>query len=328
MRNFEHVNPPDLETAVELLNERNTKGLAGGTDLLPELKSRLRSPRRIVNLKALDELRYLKHSARKGFQIGALTTLSELESNELIRDKIPMLAQAASVAASPQLRNLGTLGGNLCQSVRCWYYREPGRMCWLKGGDVCLAVEGENKFHAILGSSTCHAVHPSDLAPALIALGASARIVGPNVDDVIALEELFVRPKVSHRQMTALSTGELVTEVQIPSPRENSCGIYLKAMDRKVWAFALVSVAVQIAWGQDQAQDARIVLGGVAQTPWRAEGAEDIVRDRVITERLAESAAEAALTNAQPLRDNAYKIALAKTLVKRALMTLAERAGQ
>jgi xanthine dehydrogenase YagS FAD-binding subunit len=324
MRNFEHTNPPNIESAIELLSERGSRGIAGGTDLLPEMKSRLRTPRRLVNLKALDNLRYIRHSARKGFQIGALTTLAEIETNQLIQEKIPILAQAANVAASPQLRNMGTIGGNLCQSVRCWYYREPELQCWLKGGELCLAVDGENKFHAILGSNTCHAVHPSDLAPALVALDASVHVVGPDVDGVISLEEFFVRPKASHRQMTVLSTGELVMEVQIPSPAEHSSGIYLKAMDRKVWAFALVSVAAQLAWNKAKVEDARIVLGGVAQTPWRAEGAEAIVRGQAITDQIAEAAADAALANARPLRDNAYKIPLGKALVKRALLTLAK----
>ncbi|MBI1743535.1 xanthine dehydrogenase family protein subunit M [Candidatus Acetothermia bacterium] len=326
MRNFEHITPPDLESAVDLLSERGTKSIAGGTDLLPEMKSRLRSPRRLVNLKALEELRYLKHNARKGFQIGALTTLAEIESNELIREKIPILAQAASVAASPQLRNMGTIGGNLCQSVRCWYYRAPEFKCWLKGGDTCYAIEGENKFHAILESSPCCAVHPSDLAPALMALGASVHITGTDEEGTVSLEEFFVRPKASNRQMTILGANELITEVQVPMLDGDSSGIYLKAMDRKVWAFALVSVAVQVSWDKERVKGARIVLGGVAPIPWRVPAAEEIVRDQAITEEIATSASEAALEGAQPLRDNGYKIALAKALVKRALMTLAERA--
>jgi xanthine dehydrogenase YagS FAD-binding subunit len=324
MRNFEHVNPSDLDSAIDLLSERNSKAFAGGTDLLGEMKSRVRMPRRLVNLKAIEELRYLKHSARKGFQIGALTTLSEIESNALVREKIPILAQAASLAASPQLRNVGTIGGNLCQSVRCWYYRAPEFKCWLKGGEACLAVEGENKFHAILGKNSCSAVHPSDLAPALIALEASVRLVGPDADGVLPLEEFFVRPKASHRQMTVLNgADELVTEVHVPTPAEASSGIYLKAMDRKVWAFALVSVAVQLTWDREKVKDARIVLGGVAPIPWRVPVAEAIMRGQAITPSIAESAADAALANAQPLRDNSYKIALGKALVKRALMTLA-----
>ncbi len=322
MRNFEHFNPTDIESALELLSERNTKGLAGGTDLLGEMKSRVRTPRRIVNLKALDELHYLKHSARKGFQIGALTTLSEIELNPLINEKIPLLAQAASAAASPQLRNMGTIGGNLCQSVRCWYYRSPEFKCWLKGGELCHAIEGENKFHAILGGSLCCAVHPSDLAPALMALGANVHIVGPDEEGIVSLEDFYVRPKASHRQMTLLGNGEIITEVQIPNSTDESSGIYLKAMDRKVWAFALVSAAVQVTWNKEKVKDARIVLGGVAPIPWRVPVAEAIVRGQLLNEEIANQAAEAALAGAQPLRDNGYKLTLAKALVKRALMTL------
>ena len=223
MRNFEHVNAPDLESALSLLSE-DAKVIAGGTDLLTEMKEKIRSPRRLINLKTIPNLSYIRYDAKEGLRIGTLTTLAELEAHPIIMKKFSILAQAAGLAASPQLRNMGTIGGNLCQSPRCWYYRGPFN-CWLKGGEKCYALDGENKHHAILGGDPCYAVHPSDLAPALIALGASVRIVGPDLDDVLSLEEFYMRPTASHRWMNVLEPDALITEVHVPTPSESSKGI-------------------------------------------------------------------------------------------------------
>lgn len=324
MRNFEHVNAPDIESAVSLLSEENTKVIAGGTDLLTEMKEKIKSPRRLINLKTIPALSYIRYDARDGLRIGALTTLAEIEEHLIIAERFSILAQAAGLAASPQLRNMGTIGGNLCQSPRCWYYRGPFD-CWLKGGEKCYAFDGENPYHAILGGDPCYAVHPSDLAPALIALGAGVRIVGSDLDDVLSLEEFYVRPTASHRWMNILEPDTLITEVQIPSPSENSNGIYIKAMERKVWGFALASVAAQLTWGNGIVKEARIVLGGVAPIPWRAKAAEAAIQNQKITAELATQAGEEAASRAEPLKENAYKVPLVRALVKRALLTLAEQ---
>lgn len=323
MRNFEHVNAPDLESALSLLSEE-AKVIAGGTDLLTEMKERIRSPRRLINIKTIPNLSYIRYDPKEGLSIGALTTLAEIEEHPIIAERFSVLAQAAGSAASPQLRNMGTIGGNLCQSPRCWYYRGPFN-CWLKGGEKCYAFDGANKYHAILGADPCYAVHPSDLAPALIALGASARIVGPDFDDVLSLEEFYVRPTESRRWMNVLEPDTLITEVQVPTPSENSNGIYLKAMERKVWGFALASVAAQLTWEGEIVKEARIVLGGVAPIPWRAKAAEAVIQNHKITADLAAQAGEAAVARAQALKENAYKVPLVKALVKRALLTLAEQ---
>lgn len=233
-----------------------------------------------------------------------------------------MLAQAAASAATPQLRTLGTIGGNLCQKPRCWYYRNKLFPCWLKGGDKCFAEDGENTYHAILGADRCHAVHPSDLAPALIALDATVRVVGPDLDGEISLEELYTKPTESHRQMTMLGPSELITEIRVPTPKKNARGIYLKAMERGSWSFALVSVAAQMSFEGERIVEARLVLGGVAAIPWRAKDSEKILVGQEFSEELAERAAEAAVAGAQPLRDNAYKVSLAKSLVQQALRML------
>jgi xanthine dehydrogenase YagS FAD-binding subunit len=323
MRSFEHVNASDIQTAIALLREPHTEAIAGGTDLLGELKARLRSPKRLVNIKTLSELHEIGYSPQMGLRIGALVTLAQIEQHPAIRERFSLLAQAASSAATPQLRNMGTVGGNLCQKPRCWYYRNKLFHCWLKGGEKCFAEDGENKYHAILGADRCHAVHPSDLAPALMALDATIRVVGPDLDGEISLAELYTKPTESHRQMTILGPGELIVEIRVPTPQQNSRGIYLKAMERQSWSFALVSVAAQLNFEGERIAAARLVLGGVAAIPWRAKDAENILRGQKFSEDLAERAAEAAVAGAQPLRDNVYKISLAKSLVKQALRALA-----
>jgi xanthine dehydrogenase YagS FAD-binding subunit len=323
MRSFEHVNASDIQTAIALLREPHTEAIAGGTDLLGELKARLRSPKRLVNIKTLSELHEIGYSPQMGLRIGALVTLAQIEQHPAIRERFSLLAQAASSAATPQLRNMGTVGGNICQKPRCWYYRNKLFHCWLKGGDTCFAEDGENKYHAILGADRCHAVHPSDLAPALMALDATIRVVGPDLDGEISLAELYTKPTESHRQMTILGPGELITEIRVPTPKGDSRGVYLKAMERQSWSFALVSVAAHLRREGDHIADARIVLGGVAAIPWRAKDSEKILIGRRFSEELAERAAEAAVAGAQPLRYNAYKVKLAQALVKRALGVLA-----
>jgi xanthine dehydrogenase YagS FAD-binding subunit len=323
MRSFEHVNASDIQAAIALLREPHTEAIAGGTDLLGELKARLRSPKRLVNIKTLSELHEIGYSPQMGLRIGALVTLAQIEQHPAIRERFSLLAQAASSAATPQLRNMGTVGGNLCQKPRCWYYRNKLFHCWLKGGDTCFAEDGENKYHAILGADRCHAVHPSDLAPALMALDATIRVVGPDLDGEISLAELYTKPTENHRQMTILGPGELITEIRVPTPKGDSRGVYLKAMERQSWSFALVSVAAHLRREGDHIADARIVLGGVAAIPWRAKDSEKILIGQRFSEELAERAAEAAVAGAQPLRYNAYKVKLAQALVKRALGVLA-----
>jgi xanthine dehydrogenase YagS FAD-binding subunit len=326
MKNFQHVNAPDIETAVALLQEPGAKAMAGGTDLLTELKERIKTPETLVNLKTIPELNSIREENGE-LRFGALATLSEIEAHRSVREHFPILAQAISVTASPQLRNTGTIGGNLCQSVRCWYYRHPDVNCWLKGGDMCYAQDGVNRRHAIFGNSPCIAVHPSDLAPALIALDARVRIVGPEVEGELSLEEFFTLPTEAHRQRTLLGASDLVAEIIIPDRPKPSDGIFLKAMERAIWSFALVSVAAQISWNGDRVGEARLVLGGVAGKPWRVHEAEKLLHGQAINEELASNVGEVAVANSQPLKHNAYKIPLTKKLVKRALLALAGQRG-
>ena len=328
MKAFEHVDAPDLQTAIELLRDPDARPIAGGTDLLTEMKARLISPERLVNLKTLRDLKGIQASD-DAIRVGALTTLTEVETHPLVTSRLPILAQAASQAATLQLRNSGTVGGNLCQEVRCSYYRHRDVDCWLTGGESCHAREGEHSHHAIFGESPCIAVHPSDLAPALIALGADVRVVGPDGERTEPLEAIYRLPAEGRRRRTTLATDELIAEVRVPHPEGASDGTYLKAMERATWAFALVGVAVHLSWTNDgQVQDAGIVLGSVAGVPWRVPSAEDALRGQKLDGASIDRAGELAVEGASPLADNAYKVPLARKLVKRALHHLrAERSG-
>jgi xanthine dehydrogenase YagS FAD-binding subunit len=324
MKSFEHVNVDTIENAISFLDsDWNTRIIAGGTDLLGEMKREIIAPQRLVNLKTIKDSSYIRYS-EEGLKIGALTTLSDIESNEIVKKRFNILRQAISKVATPQLRNMGTIGGNLCQRPRCWYYRNPHYPCLRKGGERCFAPVGENRYHAILGGGPCFIVHPSDLAPALIALDASLEIANPEGRRIIPIEKFFVGPKIDPYRENILKFNEIVTEIRVPSPRENSRGIYLKAMERKAWDFATVSVASQIVFDDGIASNVRIVLGGVAPIPWRAPNAEAVVQGKAIDEKTAEQAAEVALINSRPLRDNVYKVELAKALVKRALLQTSE----
>jgi len=356
MNSFEHVNVDTVMNAISFLDsDWNARIIAGGTDLLGEMKREIIAPQRLVNLKTIKGSSYIRYSEEEGLKISALTTLSDIESNEIVRERFSILSQAISKVGTPQLRNMGTIGGNLCQRPRCWYYRNPHYPCLRKGGKRCFAPAGENRYHAILGGGPCFIVHPSDLSPVLIALGASLEIAGTEGRIVIPIEEFFVGPKVDPHRENILKSNEIVTEIRVPNLKEDSRGIYLKAMERKAWDFATVSVAAQITFDDGIVSNARIVLGGVALIPWRVPDAEAVVQGKAIDEKTAfgwesrgfseslggkvgvsegkgdkrkrataEQAAEVALANSRPLRDNVYKVELAKALVKRALLQTSE----
>jgi xanthine dehydrogenase YagS FAD-binding subunit len=322
MINFQHIEAFDLKEAIVLLQQPGTEVLAGGTDLLGELKRGIRSPARLVSIKNLNKLRQIRSRKDGGITIGALTPISEVLEHPDITQRFPVLSQAASVTATPQLRNMGTVGGNLCQHPRCWYFRNPLFPCWLKGGVKCFAAVGENRNHAILWKSTCHSVHPSDLAPALICLGARVSVAGPGGERVLKLEELFVEPSPNHRQMTILRPGELITQIALPPPQQGSRMIYLKAMDRKAWAFALASVALHVRMDGESIAEGRLVLGGIGLIPLRDNKAESMLRGQRFSEELIARVAESVVAGSRPLRDNKYKVKLTADLVRHALSSL------
>jgi len=309
---------PEHHASTAPLNGR--RFLAGGTDLLTLMKADIVAPSLLIDIKRLEDLpRGIVQATDGGVTLGALTTLSEIEHDPAILKQYPALAEAVSQAATPQLRNMATIGGNLLQRPRCWYFRNSLFHCWLKGGTECHARDGENQHHAIFGESPCVAVHPSDAAAALMALGASVRLRGPAGERTIAIEDLLAEPTEDRRTETTLHDDELLLDIRLPPPASGTRSAYVKAMDRKVWAFALVGAATVVQMEGDRIADARIVLSGVAPIPWRARGAEQALAGQPANPEAFAGAAEAALRGAHPLEHNGYKVSLARTLIRRAL---------
>jgi xanthine dehydrogenase YagS FAD-binding subunit len=314
-----------VEQTVQLLGEDGdglARPLAGGTDLLMLMKADIVTPARLIDIKRLDELPSSIEETGQGVTLGALTTLAEIETSALLQARYPLLAEAAAVAATPQLRNMATLGGNLLQRPRCWYFRSPHFHCWLKGGEECQAYDGENQLHALFGGGPCYAVHPSDLAPALLALDAEVRLRGPQGERSLSLADFFALPAPFRRHETTIGQDELVISVYLPPLPTHARSTYLKAMDRKVWAFALVGVAAILRIEQARIADARIVLSGVAPIPWRVRAAEQVLVGVEATAGHFAHAAKVALAGAEMLHHNAYKVPLTQSLIRRALTLL------
>ena len=315
---FEFTSPSTIDDAMQLWNER-AQWYAGGTDLVPEMKMGLATPARLVNLKQISEMRGITR-ASEGLRIGALSTLTEIAENMFVRERYPALAQACELSASPQLRNVATIGGNLNQDSRCAYFR-GAFPCWLKGGTTCYARGGENREAAIVGYGECVHVHPSDPANALVALDAKIIVRGENGMREIAAGEFIKPPTAYNKRLNFLEPNELIVNYQLPLSN-NSRSAFLKAMDRATWTFAMASAAVRLEFANGKISDARIVVGGVAPFPWREHEAEGVLRGHSLSEEVAARAAGLCLRDAQPLAHNGYKVRLARALVKRAIMQL------
>lgn len=321
MREFKLAQPETLEQIVSLPQEESFFLMAGGTDLLDEIKNEIISPNIVVDLKSIPDLAYIEET-KEGISIGALTRVAELVDNATIRTRYPVLHEAALSLATPQLRNMGTIGGNLCQRPRCWYFRDPQVICRKKGGSRCYAARGRNRYHAILGGGICHIVFPSDLAPALISLGAGITIATANGDKHMPLEEFYILPNENVRRENILKPNEILKEVDIPPAKKNTKSTYLKLKERETWDFAIVSAAVSGTISGNGFTDIRIVMGGVAPIPWRLRNAEQALIGKPATEDLVKRAAENALKDARPLQENAYKKELAATVVTHAVLSL------
>ncbi len=313
--NFDYVRPKSVQAAVAQLSADGARAHAGGTDLLGCLRERILPTGRLVSLNDLRELQGVSETAEGGLRIGALTTLSALAEHPVVRKRYAALAQAASEVGSPQLRNQGTIGGNLCQKPRCWYYRADFT-CLRKGGDTCFAVDGENQFHCIFGGGgVCFIVHPSDTAPALAAFNATVRVVGPKGVRNVPLDKFFVLPEVDVQRETVLARGELVTEIRIPPPGPGTRSSYRKVRARRAWDFALAGVALALRFEGRRVVDGRVVLSGAAPVPWRSTEAEQALRGRELTAEVVASAAKAATAGAEPLEKNGYKIPLIQGMI-------------
>jgi xanthine dehydrogenase YagS FAD-binding subunit len=325
MEKFSYINATSLEQVTSLLSESGwgeVMLIAGGTDLLAELKEYVETPKTLINLKTLPGMDGIEADA-SGLKIGALTTIDDIARHPTIQHHYTVLAQAAVSVATPQIRNVGTVGGNLCQRPRCWYYRDETINCLKKGGDTCYAVDGLSKYHAILGGDPVYIVHPSDLAPALIALGASVKIVGPEGEKNMSLEDFFTLPAANPFRENVLEPNEIVVEVMVPPAKPNTKSLYLKAREKGAPDFALASVAGVFEMDGKTCKTASIVLGGVAPAPWRSKEAEAALTGKMIDESVSTQAGADAVKDAQPLNDNAYKVTLTQNLISRAAMMAA-----
>jgi xanthine dehydrogenase YagS FAD-binding subunit len=321
MNRFAVIAPADLAGANRLLANRDHAALAGGVDLLDLLKQNIVAPATLVNLKGVPGLDAIEPDAG-GLKIGALVKLRALAANPLVREKYPALADSAGQAATPQIRNLATVGGNLLQRPRCWYFRNPDVNCLKKGGDRCYAVGGLNRYHAILGGGPSFIVHPSNLAPAMIAHGARLTLVGQAGARTVELEQFFTLPTVDPARENVLAAGEVMTEIILPAPPAGARSIYLEAREKQSFDWPLVSVAVVVDHAR-VVRSARIVMGAVAPIPWRVPHAEQMLAGARVNRELAIRVADAALAGAAPLAENGYKVPIAKVLVRRAIMRAA-----
>jgi xanthine dehydrogenase YagS FAD-binding subunit len=319
---FSYVRPTSVEEALEAGATEGAMLHAGGTDLLGCLRDGVFGGGTVVSLSRLSELRGIRATGDGGLRIGALTTLAEVAEHATVRERYPALAQAAASAASPQLRNQGTLGGNLCQRPRCWYYRGDFH-CLRKGGDRCYAVNGDNRYHCILGGAACYIVHPSDTAPALVALDAQVRVVARSGSRLMPLDEFFVPPARSIVRENVLRAGDLLTEVLLPTVPTGMRSIYRKVRARGSWDFALAGVAVAATVSAGRVERTRVVLSGVAPIPWRATDAEAALVGHPLDADAIGRAAAASVAGAQPLTHNTYKVHLVRGLVAETLEALA-----
>ncbi|HYS25734.1 MAG TPA: xanthine dehydrogenase family protein subunit M [Vicinamibacterales bacterium] len=323
---FELFQPASTADALSLLDRYGSDAwiFAGGLDSFDWLKDRIKRPRYVVDLGGVEELKGIRERDG-GLEIGAMTTLTEVVRHPVVRERYAILMDAAESAASPQIRNQGTIGGNVSQDTRCWYYRS-GWSCYRAGGNICYAdtPDAINREHAILGADRCVAVNPSDTAPALIALGASMVVRGSGGERVMNAEDYFIGPGTDIMRMTALQPGELLAAIRIPGDWAGSRFYFEKVRDRQVWDFALVSVASAMVTSGETIENMRLVVNGVAARPLRLVNVEQFVKGKPRNEATAAAAGEMAIEGAQPLRFNAYKVPLMRNLVKRAIRGVEE----
>lgn len=321
MPNMELYQPTQVEDALGLANQFAERGwlVGGGQDTYGWLKDRAKSADALIDLSGIEALRGIRETA-DGIEIGALTTLTEVAENPLIRERYSLLADAARVVASPQIRNIGTLGGNLSQDVRCWYYRR-GLSCYRAGGNLCYAdtPQGMNREHALFEGSRCVAAGASDTAPAVVALDASMVIRSTSGERVVSAQDYFVGPAVDIENTTVLRPGEILTAVRIPSTWANATFYWEKVADRNVWDFSLVNIAAAFRISGGTIEDSRIVAGAVQTTPRRLTSIENAIRGQAKSAATGESVAAMASQGARVLAHNGFKVPLLQNLVKRAI---------
>ena len=331
---FEHIEVKSVQEATSWLHKLGETAtvIAGGTDLLGIMKDRvegpeLKIPEFLVNIKSIPAMNQIIHDEEIGLRIGAAVSLNRLETSDVVRKKFTVLSEAARQVATTQIKNMGTIGGNICQRPRCLYFRHPDFICYKKGGAKCYAAAGEHRYHhAIVHYRKCVMAHPSDIAPALVALKAKAVIASFDGEKQVPLEDFFLES--DHFRETVLKSGELLTEVQVPNQKGRTYQFFLKHRVRHSSDFALTSVATVAQISHEICEDIRIVLGGVSPFPYVASRAEEIIKGKRLKEQLISRTAEASVEGAHPLPMNRYKIGLTKALVRRVLKSAWHEATQ
>jgi len=320
MRQFKYLQPKNIKDAQSLLlKEKTALPYAGGTDILGLLKDDIISPEKLINLKnlGLNKITFTD----KELRIGAAVTISEIADHQNIQISLPVLAQAAREVASPQLRNIGTLAGNICQRPRCWYFRGDFN-CLRKGGDTCYAYQGQNKFHCIIGGSPCFIVHPSDTAVALTALGAGVSIYSKGKSRIVSIKDFFVDPSKDYQKENILEHGDIVEQIIIPFTGGDTRSRFIKFKERDVWDFTVVSIGAVIEKQGNKITKANIAFGGIAPVPWVDESLNKALLEIPPDEKSIEQISNEFLKNAEALEMNEYKIPLTRNLLKRLLMEL------
>jgi xanthine dehydrogenase YagS FAD-binding subunit len=321
MREFKIAEPKTADELTALLTEaaEPVALMAGGTDLIDELKSGVAAPAVVVDLGKVAGLGGIAKD-KGGLRIGAMTRIVELAGDAAVAAEYPSLREAAFSLATPQLRNAGTVGGNLCQRPRCWYYRDPQVVCRKKGGLNCYAYQGRNKYHAIFGGSGCFIVFPSDLAPVLISLGAQATIGSARGDKVVPLGQFYAGPDIDVARENVLAKGQFLKSVWVPAAKAGQRAAYVKLKERATWDFALVSAAVAGVVKDGAFTEIAVVMGGVAPVPWRLRKAEEALKGQAVSKAVIRQAADEALKDAAPLRENSYKADLVRVALERAVL--------
>jgi xanthine dehydrogenase YagS FAD-binding subunit len=319
--NFGYVRAGSLPEAIERLEADGARVHAGGTDLLGCLRDGVFTAKEVVCLSGIQELTGIGETGDGALRIGAMARVSQVAAHPLIARRYGALAMAAAAVASPQLRNQGTLGGNLCQKPRCWYYRGEFH-CLRKGGTRCFAVDGQNQYHCIFGGMGCYIVHPSDTAPALAALQAKVRTAGPKGKREVPADAFHVPPSEDPTLETVLGPGDVVTDILLPEPLPGLRSSYRKVRGRRSWDFALAGVALALRFDGPRVTEARVFLSGVAPVPWRSRETEAAITGRELSDDVIGDAAKAAVAGAEPLSRNRFKVTLLRGLIEEQLAAI------
>jgi xanthine dehydrogenase YagS FAD-binding subunit len=320
MNNFEYGQPENIDQALQQLDTPGAVLKAGGVDLLDLMKEGIAAPKRLVNVRNLTELKFIEGDSKKGVRIGPSVTLAEIAGSQNLKGSYDCLVQAAEGAATPQIRNMATIGGNICQRPRCWYFRSDDFDCARKGGSVCYAVDGENQYHSIFNNSDgCVIVNPSSMAVALMALDAKIKISNGKDKKQVSVNEFLVAPAKDITKEHILEKGDLITEIELPKMNTNAISFYFKQKEKQACDWPLAEVAVVLEMNGKMCKSARVLLGAAAPLPIRSEAAEKVLTGQTISLGTAKSAAEAALKDATPLSRNAYKVHIFRAVIARSI---------